>query len=170
MAPETVTGTDLPLGGHSVEGLAEMEMAGGMVSMPAPDRLIDCGLPAALSVMVMAPVLVAIEVGAKVTEMVQAPLAAIVAPVQVSALLAKSLAFGPPIVTVEMVRLAVPVLVTVSVSGALVVPTFCGPNVRLFEERLNEDAPPLGEIFATNASTLPPKLACGGLTVGKSVE
>ena len=58
-------------------------------------------------------------IGVKVTLIVQAPLGVIVAPVQVSALLARSLAFVPPIVTVEMVRLAVPVLVTVTVWGAL---------------------------------------------------
>jgi hypothetical protein len=44
-----------------------------------------------------------------------------VAPVQVSALLAKSLAFVPPIVTVKMVRLAVPVLVTLTLCAALLV-------------------------------------------------
>ena len=58
-------------------------------------------------------------IGVKVTLIVQAPLGVIVAPVQVSALLARSLAFVPLIVTVEMVRLAVPVLVTVTVWGAL---------------------------------------------------
>ena len=74
--------------------------------------------------------------GVNVTLTVQVPLGVTVAPVQVSALVAKSLAFVPPIVTVEMVRLAVPVLVTVSVWAALVVPTFCGPNVRLVRRNL----------------------------------
>jgi hypothetical protein len=59
--------------------------------------------------------------GVNVTLTVQVPLGITVAPVQVSALLAKSLGFVPPSVTVEMVRLAVPVLVTVSAWGALVV-------------------------------------------------
>jgi hypothetical protein len=59
--------------------------------------------------------------GVNVTLTVQVPLGITVAPVQVSALLAKSLAFVPPIVSVEMVRLAVPVLVTVSAWAALVV-------------------------------------------------
>jgi uncharacterized protein (UPF0261 family) len=40
---------------------------------------------------------------------------------QVSALVAKSLGFVPPIVTVEMARLPVPVLVTVSTWAELVV-------------------------------------------------
>jgi len=56
-----------------------------------------------------------------VTLTVQVLLGVTVAPVQVSALVAKSLAFEPLIVTVEMVRLAVPVLVTVSVWAGLVV-------------------------------------------------
>jgi hypothetical protein len=54
---------------------------------------------------------------------VQVLLGVTVAPEQVSALLAKLLAFVPPIVTVEMLRLAVPLLVTVSAWAALVVPT-----------------------------------------------
>jgi len=41
----------------------------------------------------------------------------------VSLLIAKSLAFASPIVTVEMVRFAVPLLVTVSVCAAPDVPT-----------------------------------------------
>ena len=59
--------------------------------------------------------------GVNVTLTVQALLGVTVAPVQVSALLAKSLGFVPPIVTVEKVRLPVPVLVTVSAWAALVV-------------------------------------------------
>jgi len=59
--------------------------------------------------------------GVNVTLRVQVPLGVTVAPVQVSALLAKSLAFVPPIITVEIVRLAVPVLVTVSDWTALAV-------------------------------------------------
>jgi hypothetical protein len=57
--------------------------------------------------------------GVNVTLTVQVPLGVTVAPVQVSALFAKSLALVPPIVTVEMVRLAVPMLVTVSAWAAL---------------------------------------------------
>jgi len=61
--------------------------------------------------------------GVNVTLTAQVLLGVTLAPVQVSALLAKSLAFVPPIVAVEMVRLAVPVLVTVNALAALVVPT-----------------------------------------------
>jgi hypothetical protein len=42
---------------------------------PVPVRLMMCGLPAALSVMVIAPVLVPVAVGVKVTLMVQVPVA-----------------------------------------------------------------------------------------------
>jgi hypothetical protein len=73
--------------------------------------------------------------GVNVTLTVQVPSGVTVAPVQVLALLAKSLAFAPAIVTVEIVRLAVAVLVTVSVWAALVAPTFCGLNVRLVGEK-----------------------------------
>jgi hypothetical protein len=59
-------------------------------------------------------------VGVNVTLTVQLPLGATVAPVHVSALLAKSLALVPPTAAVAMERLLVPVLVTVSISGELV--------------------------------------------------
>ncbi len=84
--------------------------------------------------------------GVNVTLTEQSLSGVIVAPVQVSSLLAKSPAFVPLIVVVEIVRISVPVLVMVSVRGALGVSTFCGPNGRLVEERLTSDA---SEIFAT---------------------
>ena len=59
--------------------------------------------------------------GVNVTLTAQVLLGVTVAPVQVSGLLAKSPAFVPLIVTVEMVRLPVPVLVTVSAWAGLVV-------------------------------------------------
>ena len=110
--------------------------------------------------------------GVKVTLTVQVPLGVTVAPVQVSALVAKSLAFVPPTVTVERVRLAVPVLVTVAVCAALVVPTFCAPNVRLVGEQLTEGAAPVAEIFVINALPADTEwtVACSGLTVGKLPE
>jgi hypothetical protein len=61
--------------------------------------------------------------GVNVTLTVQVALGATVAPVHVSAFLPKSLAFVPPTATTEMVRLPVPVLVTVTALAALVVPT-----------------------------------------------
>jgi len=53
--------------------------------------------------------------GVNVTLTVQVPLGTTVAPEQVSALLAKSLAFVPTIVVVEMIRIPGPGLVIVTV-------------------------------------------------------
>src|SRR5271157_522402 len=88
--------------------------------VPVPVKITVSGLSEALSVKLSEALRFPIAVGANVTVTVQMPLGAIVAPVQVSALLAKSLPFAPPIVTVEMARLAVPVLVTVSDWAVLV--------------------------------------------------
>ena len=96
----------------------ESETAG---AIPVPERLTVCGLLEALSVKLSEALRLPVADGVNVTLTVQVLVGVTVAPVQVSALLAKSLAFVPPIVTVEMVRLAVPVLVTVSVWAALVV-------------------------------------------------
>jgi hypothetical protein len=71
--------------------------------------------------MAMFAVLAPTAVGVKVTVMVQVPLGATLAPVQVSPVLAKSPGFVPVRLTPEMVSVPVPVLVTVSVSGELVV-------------------------------------------------
>jgi hypothetical protein len=79
-----------------------------------------------LSVKVRVPERPLVPAGVNVTltaQLLEAPLVVSVAPVQVSALLVKSPAFVPPIVAVEILRLAVPVLVTVSVWAALVVLT-----------------------------------------------
>jgi hypothetical protein len=61
--------------------------------------------------------------GVKVTLTVQLLLGVTVAPEHASALLEKSPAFVPVIVTVDMVRLALPLLVKVTMLAALVVPT-----------------------------------------------
>jgi hypothetical protein len=103
--------------------------------IPLPERLTVWGLLEALSVNFSEALRLPIADGVNVTLTVQVLLGVTVGPVQVSALLAKSLAFVPPIVTVEKVRLAVPVLVTVTVCGALVTPTFWGLNVRLVGEK-----------------------------------
>jgi hypothetical protein len=88
---------------------------------PVPVRLTVCGLPLALSAILSEALRLPIGMGVNVTLTVQALLGVTVAPVQASVLLAKSLAFAPPTVTVEMVRLAVPVLVRVSVWAVLAV-------------------------------------------------
>jgi hypothetical protein len=99
------------------------DVAERLTAVPVPLRLTVCGLFAALSLIESVAVRLPVAEGVNVTLTVQVLLSVTVAPVQVSALLAKSLGFAPPIVTVEIVRLAVPVLVTVSAWAALVVLT-----------------------------------------------
>jgi hypothetical protein len=101
----------------------EPEAAPSVKFWPVPVRPKVCGLPLALSVKLSEALRLPVADGVNVTLTAQVLLGVTVAPVQVSALLAKSPAFVPLIVTVEIVRLAVPVLVTVSAWAALVVPT-----------------------------------------------
>lgn len=111
-------GLVVPTGSDGKVGGADKLTVG---AVPVPLKLTVWGLPLALSLKFSEALRVPVADGANVTLTAQVPLGVTVAPVQVSALLAKSLAFVPPIVTVEMVRLTVPVLVTVSGWAALVV-------------------------------------------------
>ena len=111
--------------------------------LPTPLRLTDCGLPVALSAKVRLALRVPLTAGVKVTPTTQAPLGATVAPAQVSLLIAKSLGFAPPIVTVETVRFAAPLLVTVSVCAALGAPTSWLPKSRLAAESVKAEAMPV---------------------------
>jgi hypothetical protein len=88
---------------------------------PIPLIVTVCGLPPALSMKIKAALKLPGTDGVNVALTSQVLVGVSVAPVHVSAVLAKSLGFTPPIVTVEKARLTVPVLVTVSVRGALVV-------------------------------------------------
>ena len=90
-------------------------------SVPVPLKVTVCGLPLALSVKTSEALKLPVVAGVNVTLTAQVMVGATVAPVQVSALLAKSLGFVPPIAAVEMFRLLVPVLVTVTVWAVLVV-------------------------------------------------
>jgi hypothetical protein len=81
------------------------------VATPVPVKSTVCGLSLALSLKFSEALRLPVADGVNFTLIVQGLLGVTVAPVQVSALLAKSPAFVPLIVTVEMVRLAVPVLV-----------------------------------------------------------
>ena len=103
-------------------------------AVPVPLKPTTWGLPLALSVKFSEALRLPVAEGVNVTLTVQVLVGVTVAPEQMSALLAKSLAFVPPIVTGEKVRLAVPELVTVTVCGALVDPIFWGLNVRLVGE------------------------------------
>jgi hypothetical protein len=90
-------------------------------SCPLPVNATACGLPAALSAKLREALRLPVADGTNVTLTAQVLFGVTVAPVQVSVPLAKSTAFVPPIVAVEMVRFAVPLLVTVTVCAALVV-------------------------------------------------
>jgi hypothetical protein len=130
----------------------ERETAG---AIPVPERLTDCGLLEALSVKFSEALRLPVADGVNVTLTVQVPLGLIVAPVQVSALLAKSLAFVPPIVTVEMVRLAVPVSATVTLLAALVVLRAWGGNARLRGDKVAELETKLATRFETLTVPIP---------------
>ena len=85
----------------------------GAGATPVPVRLTLCGLPLALSVRMRAALRVPLAVGVKVTLIVQLPPAATLDPhVLVSA---KSLGLAPARVRLEMLRAALPVLVSVMV-------------------------------------------------------
>ena len=86
-------------------------------AVPVPVKPTDCGLSGALSLKISVALRLPVAIGVNVTLMVQV-LASLgegmsVAPVQVSALVAKSLESVPPIKAVAMVRLAEPVFVMV---------------------------------------------------------
>jgi hypothetical protein len=77
----------------------------------------------ALSVRLIPAVRVPVPLGLKVTLIVQLAPAATLAPAQVLTVSGKSLALFPPSGVPEIVSVAVPLLVTITVCGALVVPT-----------------------------------------------
>jgi hypothetical protein len=98
-------------------------------SDPPPDKVTNCGLLGAESLMVSAPVFEPKAVGVNVTLMVQMALGS-TAPPQVFVSPKPALGIIAP-----KVKLAVPVFVTVMICGALVEPTTWGPKLRLVGER-----------------------------------
>lgn len=102
--------------------------------LPVPLKLMDCGLPLALSTMLTAAVRAPAAVGANVTLIEQfAPDATLLPQVFVWA---KSAAFPPVRPTLVTLRAALPVFDNVTDLAGLVVPTFCEPKVRVAGERL----------------------------------
>ena len=91
----------------------------GVAVAPVPVKLMVCGLPAALSAMLIVAVRDPATVGVKVVLMVQLLPAATLLP-QVF-VCAKSPGFVPASEMLEMLRVAFPVLESVTVCGALVV-------------------------------------------------
>ena len=115
--------------------------------MPVSKSL--CGLPSALSVMVMAPVRVPVAVGVKVTLSVQKPAGGMV-PGQ-SLVWAKS-----PLATMPMMFKALALaLLSRIFSTALVVPTAWGAKVRLDGVKTRRGTSAM-LIFATKPSVPPP--------------
>lgn len=99
-----------------------------------PLRLINWRLPLALSRMLTSALREPTAAGVNVTLIVQlAPAATLLPQLFVWA---KSPGYVPVRLTLVMLKVAVPVLVSVTVCDALVVPKFCGLNVRLVDERL----------------------------------
>src|SRR5439155_5732530 len=109
-------------------------------SCPTPDRATLCGLPGALSVMVKAPERLPPPVGVKVTLMVQlAPAARLEPQVLVSA---KSAASAPETAMLEIARLALPVLVSLTLWAELAVPAISAPSARPLTYRLTSGLSP----------------------------
>ena len=100
-------------------------MIAGAGTTPVPLSATLCGLPAALSLMLTAPLRAPEADGAKVTLMVQlAPAANVLGLMGQVLVCAKSPALVPVTEMLVIVRAAVPLLVSVTVLAALVVPTF----------------------------------------------
>jgi hypothetical protein len=101
---------------------------------PTPERPTVCGLPAALSAMVTEAARLPLAVGVNITLIVQPP----PAPTELPHVFvcAKSPAFAPVIAMLDRLKAALPVLLRVTVWGALVEPTAWFPKARLVGERL----------------------------------
>jgi len=110
---------------------SEEEAACRVAADPVPLRDTSCGLEAALSVRVIAPLRVPVAVGVKVTEMVQEALTARLEPQRL--VWAKS----PEAAIAEIASAAVPLLVRVMVWAALVVPSDWAAKVRLVGDRVS---------------------------------
>lgn len=108
---------------------------------PVPLRLIVCGLPLALSLMVSEALRDPAAAGVNVTLMVQL----VSAPTLLPQLLdcAKSPEFVPLRAMLDMLSDALPVFESVTICGALVEPMFCWPNARLADEMLTAGEKPL---------------------------
>jgi len=96
--------------------------ARGVAEFPVPLRAKVCGLAGALSVICRLAWRAPVTLGVKVTPIVQVALAATAAPAQVLEANAKSLAFAPVSATALIFSVALPLFVTVTITGALVVP------------------------------------------------
>ena len=117
-----------------------------------PVRLTMCGLPAALSLIVTAPVRAPVAVGVNLTLIVQL---AFTASDERHVVVSEK---SPLMATLLIASAAVPPLVWVTVCAALVVPTVRETKVRL-----------VGDRFAIGATPVPVRLTVCGLPVALSV-
>ena len=113
--------------------VGERLTAGAAVDVPVPDRLTVCGLPVALSVIVIAADRAPAAVGLNVALIVHAAPAATVPPHVVVAV--KSALLVPVTAMLLIVRAPPPVLVSVTDEGALGVPISSVPNASEVAER-----------------------------------
>ena len=109
-------------------------------TVPVPERLTVWGLPAELSARLSNAVRLPLAAGVKVKLNVQVDPAGSELPQLL--VWAKSPGLDPVIVTLEMLRAAVPALFKVAVPGALVVPTGWLPKERLPGARPAAGVPP----------------------------
>jgi hypothetical protein len=108
-----------------------LRLAVGLV--PVPVRVTVCGLPVALSEMVTVAVRLPTAAGVKITLIVQLPCTASELPqVDVSG---KSEALAPVTAMLLKFKVALPLLVMVTVWAAALVPTDWLPKVRMLAER-----------------------------------
>jgi hypothetical protein len=105
----------------TVVGFSPTELGTG--SLPVPVRPTVCGLPAALSVRVTAALPVPVAVGVNVTLMLQFAPAATLVPQLFDWL--KSPLLAPVTAMLLIVKVALPVFVSVTLCALLLVPTSC---------------------------------------------
>ena len=117
--------------------------------MPVPLRMTECGLPAALSLMLTAPDLVPVALGVKVRFTVQLEPAATVPQLLFCA---KS----PLALTLLIVNDAFPAFVTLKLLLPLVVFTSCVENVRLEGESETRGAMAVLQVPPVGATPVPP--------------
>jgi hypothetical protein len=114
------------------ETVAEVELPGDTARVncvPEPVRFTLCGLPGASSTIVSVPFRVPVAVGLNVTAMLHWTAGARLAGQLCEA--AKS----PVVLKLVTCRLALPVLVSVTLRTELVVPTCCPPKLKVEAER-----------------------------------
>jgi hypothetical protein len=125
-----------------------------VMSAPVPVRATVCGLPVALSVSVMAPVLVPAAVGTNFTVTVQS--APPVSDVPQLFVCVKS----PLAAMLVILRVAVPLLVRVTVFAVLVVLICCEVKVRLLTDKLTVVLPAVVPVPVSETTWgLPPALS-----------